>query len=120
MALSEGRARFTRAVRILADEKAEVKERLLTAYAAQLSRVNPRDDLPADLLPDYYEFRNAISDADVPYGSGERAAKKIRDMTDDQASALAGSIFDMFLGLCGSPAEQAAATVVEPPCCQEH
>lgn len=113
MALSDGRERFTRAVRILADEKGEIKERLLMAYAAQLSRLNLKNDLPADLLPDYYEFRNTISDADVPYGSGERAAKKIRDMTDDQACALADSVFDMFLRISGLPAEQAAATVVE-------
>lgn len=111
MALNDGRQRFMRAVRILADEQGEIKERLLTAYAAQLSRVNPRDDLPAELLPDYYEFRNAISDADVPYGSGERAAKKIHDMTDDQASALADSIFDMFLRLSGHPAEQSVLEV---------
>lgn len=111
MALNDGRERFKRAVRILADEKGEIKERLLTAYAAQLSRVDARGDLPAEMLPAYYEFRNAISDADVPYGSGERAAKKIRAMTDDQASALADSIFDMFLRLSRFLAEQAAVGI---------
>jgi len=100
--------RFTRAVGILADEKGRIKERLLMAYASQLSGVHVKQDLPPDLAKGFYEMRNAISDAEMPYGYGERAAKKIDAMSEEEASALAGAIFQMFLKLCGQPAEQAA------------
>lgn len=110
MAFSDGRERFTRALGILADERGEIKERLLMAYAAQLSRLNPSADLPPELLPGFYQFRNAISDADVPYGYGDRAAKRIREMSDEQASELARSIFEMFLRLCCQPTESAATS----------
>lgn len=109
MALSDGRERFTRAVGILADEKERIKERLLTAYASQLSRINARGDLPPELLEEFCQLRNAISDAEMPYGYGERAAKKIPSMNEEQASALARSIFEMFLRFCTTPTEQTAA-----------
>jgi hypothetical protein len=101
MALRDGRERFKRAVGILADEKDRIKERLLIAYASQLSLINAKDDLPSDLIKDFYSLRNALSDAEMPYGSGERAAKKLKDMTEDDASSLARSIFSLFLKLHG-------------------
>jgi hypothetical protein len=101
MALGDGRERFKRAVGILADEKDRIKERLLIAYASQLSLINAKDDLPSDLIKDFYSLRNALSDAEMPYGSGERAAKKLKDMTEDDASSLARSIFSLFLKLHG-------------------
>jgi uncharacterized membrane protein len=109
MAATDARERFRRAVEILKDEQAGVKERLLTAYASQLSRINAREDLPPELLQDFYTFRNAISDADMPYGYGERAAKKIHDMDEEQASALARDIVEMFHKLCRSLANEVAA-----------
>jgi hypothetical protein len=99
MAVGDGRGRFEKAVGILADEEGRIKERLLTAYASQLSLVNAKEDLPADLVHELYEIRYALSDAEVPYGSGERAAKKLHDMSDEEASLLARKIFSIFLKL---------------------
>ena len=101
MALGDGRERFKRAVGILADEKDRIKERLLIAYASQLSLINAKDDLPNDLINDFYSLRNALSDAEMPYGSGERAAKKLKAMNEDEASSLAKTIFSTFLKLHG-------------------
>jgi hypothetical protein len=109
MALSDGRERFTRAVGILADEKDRIKERLMMAYASQLSRINAREDLPPELVDEFCRLRLAISDAEMPYGYGERAAAKVRHMSDEQASELARSIFEMFLRLCGLPTEHVMA-----------
>jgi hypothetical protein len=109
MALNDGRERLTRAVGILADEKERIKQRLLTAYASQLSRVNAQEDLPPDLLEEFCQLRNAISDAEMPYGYGERAAKKIQSMNEEEASALARSIFKMFLKFSATPTEPTAA-----------
>ena len=81
MAIEDGRERFMRAVGILADEKDRIKDRLLIAYASQLSRVNAREDLPPALLDDFILIRNAVSDADMPYGEGERAARKSMQWT---------------------------------------
>jgi hypothetical protein len=101
MALGNGRERFTQAVGILADEKDRIKERLLIAYASQLSLINAKDDLPNDLINDFFLLRNALSDAEMPYGSGERAAKKLKALNEDEASSLAKTIFSMFLKLQG-------------------
>jgi hypothetical protein len=109
MALDDGRQRFTRAVGILADEKDRIKERLLIAYASQLSLVNAKEDLPPELLNDYYTLRNVLSDADMPYGNGERAAKKLQHMNEDEASALASKIFSIFLALSDRMSRQTAS-----------
>ena len=102
MALRDGCERFKRAVGILADEKDRIKERLLIAYASQLSLIHAKDDLPKDLINDFYALQNSLSDAEMPYGSGERAAAKLKAMSEDEASALASTIFSMFLKLRGS------------------
>jgi hypothetical protein len=109
MALNDGRERFTRAAGILADEKERIKERLLAAYASQLSRVNAQEDLPPELLEEFCQLRNAISDAEMPYGYGERAAKKIQSMSEEEASALARSIFEMFLKFSAPRTEHTVA-----------
>lgn len=99
---------FTRAVGILADEKGTIKERLLVAYASQLSSVRPQDDLPEKLGDAFREIRYALSDEGMPYGYGEHAAKKLEDMSEEEASQLAREIFSVFLRLSGI--EQTATT----------
>ena len=37
----------------------------------------------------------------MPYGSGERAAEKVRAMNEDEASSWASKIFATCLELCG-------------------
>ncbi len=99
MAVGDGRERFKKAVGILVDEEDRIKDRLLIAYASQLSLVKATEDLPAELVNDFYDIRNALSDAEMPYGTGERAAKKLHDMSDDEASLLAKGIYSIFLKL---------------------
>jgi hypothetical protein len=101
MPLDKGRERMERAVKILAEEKDRVKDRLLVAYASQLCLIDAADDLPDELRNDFYDLRNQLSDAEMPYGEGEHAAEKLRGMSEDQASALAGRIFSMFLKING-------------------
>jgi len=101
MASEQGRERFEKAVRILVDEKGRIKDRLLVAYAGQLSRIDPDNDLPGELLADFDAMKNGISDAEVPYGFGEYASKKIEQLSEDEASAYADTIFDMFLKISG-------------------
>lgn len=99
MAIEEGLERFEKAVRILVDEKGRIKDRLLVAYASQLSRVDPNCDLPDELVAEFDAMKNELSDAEVPYGYGEYAGEKIGAMTEEEASAHAGKIFDMYLTL---------------------
>jgi hypothetical protein len=94
------RETLRRAVQILVDENEKIKERLLIAYASQLSLIRPSDDLPSELADDFRRLRYALSDAEMPYGYGERAVKKLHDMSDEEASELARTIFSMYLRLC--------------------
>ena len=110
MALIDGRERFERAARILAEEKGRVKERLLAAYASQLSLVAAESDLPQELQSDFFTLKDAISDAEMPYGSGRRAGEKIEAMSEGEASAKASEIFSFFLRLCEAATEQAPAS----------
>jgi hypothetical protein len=100
MTHNHARETFQRAVQILVDENEKIKERLLIAYASQLSLIRPIDDLPAELVDDFQQLRYTLSDAEMPYGYGQRAAKKLHDMTNQEASELARTIFTMFLRLC--------------------
>ena len=105
MGLERGREKLTQAVRILAEEKGRVKDRLLIAYASQLCLVNIRDDMPKDLFAPFTNLHNALSDADMPYGRGERAAQKIDALTEDEAAARAADIFQLFLKIQSAPPE---------------
>src|SRR3990170_2471402 len=100
MELNHIRETFRRAVQILVDENEKIKERLLIAYASQLSLIRPNADLPAELIDEFQRLRYALSDAEMPYGYGQRAAKKLADMSDDEASELARTIFSIFLRIC--------------------
>jgi hypothetical protein len=95
------RERFEQAVRTLAEEKGRIKERLLIAYASQLSLINPPADVPDELLTDFYLLKKTLSDVEMPYGEGERAADKVEAMSEDEASASASAIVSFFLRLCG-------------------
>jgi hypothetical protein len=95
----EVRETFRKAVQILVDENEKLKERLLIAYASQLSLVRPTDPLPAGVADEFRWLRYSLSDAEMPYGYGERAAKKLHDMSDEEASELARTIFSIFLQL---------------------
>jgi hypothetical protein len=97
MALNPIRETFRRAVEILVDENEKLKERLLIAYASQLSQIRPSVDLPAELVDEFQWLRYALSDAEMPYGFGQRAAKKLREMSDQEASELARTVLSMFL-----------------------
>jgi hypothetical protein len=103
------REKFEQAVRALAEEKGRIKERLLVAYASQLSLIDPPADVPDELLADFYLLKNALSDAKMPYGEGERAADKVQAMTEDQASATAGEIVSFFVRLCRPELHHTAA-----------
>jgi hypothetical protein len=56
------------------------------------------------MVEEFKRIKYALSDAEMPYGYGEHAAKKIHDMSEDEAVELARSIFRMFLSL-GHPTE---------------
>ena len=94
------RETFRKAVQTLVDENEKVKERLLIAYASQLSLIRTTDPLPAEVADGLRRLRYALSDAEMPYGYGERAAQKLREMSDEEASELARTILSMFLQLC--------------------
>jgi len=100
MTLDQIRETFRRAVQILVDENERVKERLLIAYASQLSLIRPSDTLPAELADELRWLRYALSDAEMPYGYGQRAAKKLHDMSDEEAAELARTILAIYLRLC--------------------
>ena len=100
MALNPIRETFRRAVEILVDENEKIKERLLIAYASQLSQIRPSVDLPAELVDEFQWLRYALSDAEMPYGYGQRATKKLHDMSDKEASEVARTIFSIFLRIC--------------------
>lgn len=93
------RERFQEAVGILADEKGGIKERLLIAYASQLSDFDGSTDLPPSLANQFAGIRYALSDVKMPYGYSERAPMKLQEMSDDEASDLARTIYSMFLSL---------------------
>src|SRR3990170_4833109 len=93
------RETFRKAVQILVDENELIKERLLIAYASQLSLIRTTDPLPAELADEFRRLRYALSDAEMPYGYGERAARKLHDMSDEEASELARAVLSMFLQL---------------------
>jgi len=99
MAFENARERFKKAIGVLVDEKGPIKERLLIAYASQLSQVDHLHDLPAALADQFDELRYMLSDAEMPYGYGEHTAKKLHEMTDDEATELARSIYSIFLKL---------------------
>ncbi len=99
MALEQGRQRLRKAVGILVDEKDRIKERLLIAYASQLGHIRPDDDLPEEMVAEFDKLKFALSDAEMPFGFGEHAAKKIHDMSEEEASDLARTIFSLFLRL---------------------
>ena len=101
MTRQEVQEAFVRAVGILVDEEGGIKQRLLVAYASQLSVIRPQDDLPEQLSDDFREIRYALSDEGMPYGYGEHAAKKLQDMTEKEASEVAREIFSIFLRLTG-------------------
>ena len=90
---------FQKSVGILLDEKGRIKERLLTAYASQLSSINPKDDLPEPLLEEFMGIRYSLSDEGMPYGYGEHAAEKMKELSEDEASEIARRIFALFLKL---------------------
>ena len=46
MSTENSQERFRKAVGVLVDEKDRIKERLLIAYASQLSGIDPNRDLP--------------------------------------------------------------------------
>jgi hypothetical protein len=100
MTPSQLRETVRKAVQILVDEDARIKDRLLTAYASQLSLIHMTDPLPAETADEFRRLRYALSDAAMPYGYGEHAAKKLHDMSDEEASELARAIFTMFLRMC--------------------
>jgi len=100
--------RFKKAVGMLVDEKGPIKERLLIAYASQLSEVDQNHDLPNTLVSEFDRVKYALSDAEMPYGYGEHAAKKIDDMTDEEASEMARTIFALFLKLHELEAQEAS------------
>lgn len=110
MSLDEVREIFKRAVGILVDEDRGIKDRLLIAYASQLALIRAAADLPESLRDDFQGLRYALSDADLPYGYGERAVTKLRDMTSDQAADAARLIFAMYVRL-GELARQPVAPV---------
>ncbi len=99
--------RFREATRLLVDEKGRIKDRLLVAYASQLSGIDPNRDLPESMVSEYDLLRYALSDAEkMPYGFGEFAAKKIHEMSEDEASEIARKIFSMFLLLHDSETQE--------------
>lgn len=97
MELNSVRERFQSAVEILVDENALLKDRLLVAYASQLAEIRPKTDLPSEVADDFRWLRYALSDADMPFGYGERAAKKLDEMSDEEAAEVARTIFSIFL-----------------------
>jgi hypothetical protein len=99
MEFENARKRFQEAVGVLSDERDRIKERLLIAYASQLSRIDRNGDLPGPMVKEFDELRYALSDAEMPYGYGEHAQRKLQEMSEDEASALARRIFGMFLKL---------------------
>lgn len=109
MLFENAQQRLTKAVGILAEEKDRIKERLLIAYASQLCGIDRDRDLPPSMTKDFDGLRYALSDADMPYGYGEHAAKKIQELSEDEASQLARLIFDMFLRLSNLAPEKTGA-----------
>jgi len=103
MPQENAQVRFKSAVGILVDEKDRIKERLLVAYASQLSGVDPKRDLPDAMVAPFKGLQYALSDAEIAYGFGAHAAKKIHDMDENEAAVLARGIFTMFLQLHGLP-----------------
>ena len=96
------RVAFQKAIGIFVDEKGRIKERLLVAYASQLSTINPQNDLPSALKDDFRDIRYTLSDEGMPYGYGEHAASKLDDMSEEEASELAQKLFAIFVRLVGA------------------
>jgi len=107
MATKNSRERFREATRLLVAEKSRIKERLLVAYASQLSCIDPNRELPDTMVTDFDLLKYALSDAEkIPYGFGEFAAKKIHDMSEEDAAEMARKIFSMFLQLHDSETQK--------------
>jgi hypothetical protein len=100
MSVENARERFIKAIGILVDEKDRIKERLLIAYAGQLSGIDPSRDLPDSMVNEFNLLKYALCDTEnIPYVYGGSATKKIHDVSEDDASEIARRIFSMFLQL---------------------
>ena len=63
--------------------------------------IDPKNDLPEEMVADFIELKLGLSDAEMPYGYGDRASDKIANMSEEEASQYAKRIFDLFLKLSG-------------------
>ena len=107
MSTEKSQERFREATRLLVAEKGRIKDRLLVAYASQLSSIDPNRELPDSMVTEFDLLKYALSDAEkIPYGFGEFAAKKIHDMSEDDAAEMARKIFSMFLQLHDSATQE--------------
>jgi uncharacterized membrane protein len=88
------RACLAAAAAILDEDQRPIKDRLWIAYASQLSQVD-KQDLPESIRDEFWQLRYALSDADMPYGDGQRAKQKIAALTDEEAASAAESIRSM-------------------------
>jgi hypothetical protein len=98
MTTDNARARFKNAIGILVDEPGGIKQRLMIAYISQLSRIDPNQDLPERLMPQFDRIKFTLMTDEV---SGDRGAvsKELEKISDDEASQIARQLFDMFLEL---------------------
>lgn len=101
MADEKVRKTFQQAIRILACEKGRIKDRLLVAYASQLSDIRPQEDLPELIVDEFKLLRYSLSDEGMPYGYAEHAAKKLDEMDEDEAVEVAEKMFTIYVRLMG-------------------
>ena len=88
---------FRKAVECLVDEGGPVKERLLIAYATQLSRIAP-SELPPKMVSGFDGFQVKLGQDEV-VGDRGNAAAEIAKMSDAEASDIARAVFAMFCDL---------------------
>lgn len=98
MSLSHAREKTTLAILSMAGSAGCINGRIADAFVNHLMRINPAEDLPADLRLQLAEIRYALT---LVEAQGEEASVKasVWEMTEDQAVGIAGKIVDFFKGV---------------------
>ena len=92
--------RFKKAVECLVDEAGPIKERMLIAYASQLSSIDPMVELPPEMIEEFAGIQISIGQDQVPGDKGNAASQLVK-LSDTETMEIAKTVFSLFCRLHG-------------------